>query len=356
MSFMKIKNFFSKSVVFIKKHIWSIVLVFLALIAGGFFVWDSYTATIDFDSSFIMPQKKEPELFAAPYSGRMVEKNILEKRPIAVMIENHPDARPQSGLNDADIIYETIAEGGITRFLAIYHSRESNLIGPVRSARPYYVEWADSYNALYAHVGGSREAISLINKLGIADLNQFYLGKYFWRDPGRWAPHNVYTTTEKLRQAAKSKKYETNLTDIRGYLFKDDIAEDLRPESQKFTVNFNYNYAPTYSYSSKCNCYTRSILGTTQTDKKSQKKITTQNVIVVFSNLSSTYLRGTAYTSITTTGSGVAYIYRDGVKITGTWKRTAGKPIRFYDSGAGEVILNRGRTWIDIVAKGTIVK
>jgi hypothetical protein len=352
----KFKNILKKVWLSIKKHIWSIVLILLALIVGGFFVWDSYTATIDFDPSFIMPQKKEPELFVAPYSGRMVEKSVLEKRPIAVMIENHPDSRPQSGLNDADIVYETIAEGGITRFLALYHSKESELIGPVRSARSYFVEWADSYDALYAHVGGSKEAISLINKLSISDLNQFYLGKYFWRDSTRWAPHNVYTTTEKLRQAAKSKRYKTETSEINGYLFKDDVEESLRPGSQKFTVNFNANFAPTYTYSIECNCYARSIKGVSQIDKKTKKKVIAKNVVVMFSDLGSSYLRGTAYTTITTTGTGAAYLYQDGVKKIGTWKRVPGKPLRFYDSGGKEFELNSGTTWIDVVAKGTIVK
>jgi hypothetical protein len=351
-----VKLFFVRIGHFTKKHIWSIMLILMTILVGGFFVWDSYTATIDFNPDFMMPKKKEPELFAAPFSGLMVTEEIIKQRPIAVMIENHSDSRPQSGLNEADIIYETIAEGGITRFLAIYQSKESALLGPVRSARPYYVEWADSYDALYAHVGGSQEAITLINKLDVADLNQFYLGKYFWRDNTRWAPHNVYTTTEKLRQAAKAKKYSISSENIKGYTFKKEVEETLRPKSAKFTVNFNANYSPTYTYSPDCNCFARSIKGVVQTDKTTKKKIVAKNVIVVFSVFGSSYVRGTTYTTINTTGSGTAYLYQDGIKKVGVWKRVPGKILSFYDSSGKEFELNPGTTWIDVAPKGTVVK
>lgn len=354
---MKVKRFFVRLRKLTKKHKWLILLVFTAICVGGFFIWDSYTATTDLGlAEIIIPQKKELELFPAPYSGLMVEEGRLNVRPIAVMIENHPDSRPQSGLNEADIVYETFAEGGITRFLAIYQSQKPKEIGPVRSARPYYVEWADSYNALYAHIGGSVEGLNLINTLGVSDLNQFSLGSYFWRDNSRWAPHNVYTTVDKLMSAADSKGYETTDNNILGYQFKDDIEEELRSVAQKFTVNFNYSYGPTYTYNVNCNCYYRSLVGVKQIDKNTKERIQAKNVVIVFSSMGSQRVRNSTYTTIKTTGTGKAYIYLDGKKITGIWKRVNGKPIRFYDANVKEIKLNRGTTWIDIVPTGTTIK
>jgi len=352
----KVKNFFKKIWSFIKKHKWSIALVVVALGVGGFFIWDSFTAgTPLVDMSIVIPEKK-PVTVAAPLSGRQISEEQAQKRPIAIVVENHPDARPQSGLNDADIVFETTAEGGITRFLAIYHSSEPKQIGPVRSARSYFVEWADSYDALFSHVGGSEEALSLIKKISIADLNQFAFGSFYWRDKSRYAPHNVYTTLEKLRAAATSKGFKVDNAEVEGYQFKEDVEEAVRPVAHKFKVNFNASYAPTYAYDPVRNVYSRSLLGVTQTDANTKEPIAAKNVVVAFSNLTTQLIRGTGYTMIDTTDSGVANFYIDGVKTVGKWSRTAGEQIKFYGADGKAIQFNVGTTWIDFVAKGTLVQ
>jgi len=352
----KIKSFFTRVWDFLRKHKWSVLLILMAMGVGGFFVYDSFTATTPFiDSSIIIPERKSVTVKAA-LSGLEISEDQSKKRPIAVVIENHPDARPQSGLNEADLIFETTAEGGITRFLAIYQSKEPEKIGPVRSARNYFVEWADSYDALFVHVGGSREAISLIDRIDIDDLNQFYFGSYFWRDSSRYAPHNVYTTLDKLREAAKNKGFPTEKEDIPSYVFKEEDKETLYPAAHKFTINFNASFAPTYTYVPESNHYKRSILGVTQTDAITKKPIIAKNVVVCFSNLSTQVIRRVGYTIIDTTDTGVTYYYVDGAKKIGKWVRTAGDPIRFYDANGKIMVFNPGTTWIDFVAKGTIVK
>lgn len=353
---MKIKNFFGRVWAFIKKHKWSLMLVTLALGVGGFFIWDSYTAgTPIVDMSIIIPEKK-PVTVAAPLSGRQISEEQARKRPIAVVVENHPDARPQSGLNDADVVFETTAEGGITRYLAIYQSSEPKQIGPVRSARNYFVEWADSFHALFSHVGGSDEALELIKKIRIDDLNQFAFGSAYWRDKGRYAPHNVYTTLDKLRAAAASRKYKTEEAAVEGYQFKEDLAEGSRPVTSKFKVNFNASYAPTYTYNPVSNSYDRSILGVKQTDANTKAVVSPKNVIVAFSNLTTQLIRGKGYTMIDTTDKGVAYLFIDGTRTIGTWSRISGEQIKFYDSNGMAVKLNIGTTWVDFVAKGTSVQ
>ena len=327
-----------------------------ALGVGGFFVWDSFTAGTPFvDMSIVIPEKK-PTTVAAPLSGRQISEEQAKKRPIAVVIENHPDARPQSGLNDADIVFETIAEGGITRFLAIYQSVEPKQIGPVRSARSYFVEWADSFDALFAHVGGSEEALTLIRKISINDLNQFYFGSYFWRDNSRYAPHNVYTTLDKLRAAAASKKYKTQATAIPSYAFKEEVETASRPVTHKFTVNFNASFAPTYIYDPVTNSYSRTLLGVKQTDANTKKAVVAKNVVVAYSNLTTQIVRRVGYTMIDTTDTGTANYYIDGVKTVGKWSRAAGGQIKFYNAAGKAIQFNVGTTWVDFVAKGTIVQ
>jgi hypothetical protein len=133
----------------------------------------------------------------------MIGAEVAEKRPLGVIIENHGDARPQSGLNNADLIYETVAEGGITRFLAIFHSTPASEIGPVRSARDYFAELANEWGVLFAHVGGSDEVLAQLAQKqykNIDSLNEFFFGKYFRRVKTRAAPHNTYTSHSELNQ------------------------------------------------------------------------------------------------------------------------------------------------------------
>ncbi len=346
----RIKKVFGKFWQFLKKHKWSVLLVLTALAVGGFFIWDSYTATVDFDPSIDVPERP----VFAPLSGLKIDQKTLKRRPLAVMVDNHPGARPQSGLNEADLVYEAVAEGGITRFVAVYHSREAEEIGPVRSARSYYVEWANSHGALYAHVGGSREAMNIIGGLGEFSLNEFAFENYFRRDPLRWSPHNVYTSVEKLRRAAESAGYSLE-GEPEAYLFKKDLKEELRPEEQTFTINFDPGYAPSYTYDPDCNCYFRSVQGVEQTDRLTRERFVAKNVIVVFSDFGSRIIRSNAYTTIETTGSGTARIYQDGRMVSGTWRREPQKPIRFYDDEGEEIKLNRGTTWIGVVPQGAAV-
>lgn len=345
---------------FVKKHKWSLLLIVLALATGGFFLWDALTAgTVDVPLSNIL-KKPAPEVkkVRAPLSGLWVTEDVAKKMPVAVVIENHVDARPQSGLNEAELVYETYAEGGITRFLTFFQTKEPKEIGPVRSAREYFVEWAKSYNVPFAHTGGSAEALTLISKLKIYDLNQFALGKYFWRDNSRLAPHNVYTTLTKLWEASNSKKYPTVSDSIPAFVFKDDTAKESRPLTSKFTVNFNSSYAVVWEYNPEQNDYYRILRGVYQTDRNTKERISAKNVVVVFTNITfgTSQISGQARSVIKTIGSGSANFYIDGVKTTGTWKRASQDQImRFYATDGQEIKLNAGTTWVDIVPIGTSV-
>ena len=185
-----------------------------------------------------------------------------EKRPIAIMINNAIEARPQSGLPYADIIYEAVAEGGITRFLAIYQTQEAKVLGPVRSARAYYIDWAREYDAWYAHCGGAFAEGSKVNiydylngagyyegmGASIPDLDEMWVGTLaYYRSNDRVAPHNLYTSTEKLREAGL-KKYPTwgSFKEPETWKFKEDGGTSSGTASIAFNfwkdLNFNVDW------------------------------------------------------------------------------------------------------------------
>lgn len=334
------------------------LVIMLALVAASFYLWKNLSGGESFNPTDIVINKKEKkeELVRAPISGRMVTKALAARRPIAVVVENHPDARPQSGLSQASMVIETLAEGGITRFLAIFQEEDVPEIGPVRSARPYFVDWAFGYKALFAHVGGNSNALSMIRSLKVYDLNQFSFGSFFWRDRTRYAPHNVYTTTDKLRAAAKTRNYPLEDPSTPAFSFKDDIKEEERPQNFSFRVGFDSRFAVTYSYLRADNFFYRSIAGVKHTDRKSGEQIKAKNVIVCFSDIRpSRSSIGEQMMDIRTTGSGKAVIFVDGTRSQGTWKREKNAIMRFYDATGSEVKLNGGTTWVDFVSTGTVV-
>ncbi len=352
------KNFSDNSILKKKKKsrkkkfiIWSI-LILLILGLSVFLFWPINKESINLTLPGFEQEEIEKNLLdtESPLNGIMTTKEIAKQRPLAVMIENHPDSRPQSGLNEADLVYEMITEGGITRFLAFYLTAKPKEIGPIRSARVPFVGFAGEYNACYAHVGGSAEALTLINKnKSFCDLNQFSLGKYFWRDKARYAPHNVYTTVDKLKEAVDFKKYSL-VADYDKWVFKDDAKEDDRGQAQTVSINFSSaSYKVNYDYNKKTNTYLRKHLAAPHKDRVTSEQIKVKTIIVqeVVS-----YREG-EYILIKNTTSGKATIYLDGKKINGTWKKLSqNQRTKFYDEKGQEMAFNRGPIWIEIATYG----
>lgn len=334
----------------------SILFIILAS-ATAFFLWPKENNLSEVPEGLSDNEKIEisPLDTESPLNGVWTTKVIAKRRPIGIMIENHPDSRPQSSLDRAELVYEAVTEGGITRFLAFYVVNDVNdEIGPVRSARSYFVKFADEYNVFYAHVGGSADALSLISGLDdFYDLNQFQLSKYFWRDKNRYAPHNVYTTTNKLRKAGESKKYDTN-AEYDKWSFKEDESIENRGETQKVTIDFSSSsYKIQYTYDKEKNEYKRNMAGKEHTDKNSKNQIKAKTVIVQ-------YVKSWAKSQgidLKNDGSGKAEIFMDGKTITGTWKKLGGRKDRtkFYDENGNEIELNRGPIWIEIASNGVKV-
>ncbi len=343
---------------FIIQHRISAVIVFVAIVVAIGVTIYGLNRNIAVDlGGFTLKEKVETRV-PAPLTGELVDPAVAERRPLAVVIENHTEARPQSGYLDADIVYETLAEGGITRTLAIFQSKESKEVGPVRSAREYFVDWATELNAIFTHVGGSADALDLIAKIKTPDLNQFYNADSFWRSSDRYAPHNVYTTTEKLLSRAKSNGLETS-TKVTPLSFKKEAESKDRTAGQQIAIDFSgYDYNVGYTYDLTSNTYFRSIAKIPAKDRLSGTQIAPKNVIVYFtSTVPYINYEGAQGVRIGLNGkAGKGYFFQDGKTIPITWsKASRSAQTKYLDESGKEIRLNPGQTWIEVVPEGRSV-
>lgn len=291
-----------------------------------------------------------PVTVPSTLSGLLVNPSINQGPVTGVMIENSQDARPQSGLSSAGVVFEAIAEGGITRFLALFQDTAPDNVGPIRSARPYYVQWALGFDAGYAHVGGSPEAIADIRDWGVRDLDQFYNGASYHRISSRAAPHNVYTAIATLNDLEASKGYTSS--NFTGFVRKAEAPSKVPTAS---TINFSISgplYNVSYTYSAATNSYLRSEGGETHIDANTGVQISPKVVIGLVMPYS---LEADGQHSVySTIGSGPAYFFQDGMLTIGQWSKSSGaSQFSFTDSAGSVVKLNPGQTWITALANVT---
>lgn len=332
----------------------------------------------------------KPKTEACPLNGVLYskqQKDWWEKhRPLGIMIENHENAHPQSGISFADVVYEIVAEGGITRFLNVYYCQDSGLVGPVRSARTYFLDFISEYgnNPLYVHVGGANhpgpaDALSQIDNYGWGgynDLNQFSIGfPTFWRDYNRLGhptdtEHTMYSTAQKLWDFAKNSRKLSNVDEdgeswdqnFVSYSFKEDAAAPDRPASQKFHLEFWSslpNYFVDWIYDKTSNTYKRVNGGKPHTDLNTKKQVTAKNVVVLFMTERNAFdgYENNIHLLYGTRGTGKALIYRDGKKVEGIWrkdKRTARTLL--FDLNGEPIKFNRGNMWFSILPTDGVVK
>lgn len=285
-------------------------------------------------------------------------KKWKERLPLAVIIENHTDVRPQSGLSRAEVVYETLAEGGITRLLAIYLVEDGSL-GPIRSNRTYFLDWVSEYSAGYAHIGGSPQAQSLVKQYNIRDLDQFFLGApTYERVSFRFAPHNVYTTTQKLRAAAGARGYKGPVK-INSWVFADEetpVAK--RPKSFTLDLGFRgtFGYDVRWVYDPKTNTYARYNAGAKHTDAQTKSGLVAKTIVVQYVQVSPDP-SGHGRIKQKTVGSGKIQVFKDGKVATGTWKKPSRTSrTRLLDKNGKEIPLLRGKIWIEVVPADSNVK
>ena len=298
----------------------------------------------------VAPKKKVVVATTVPstLSGLPVNPSVNQTPVTGVMIENSTFARPQSGLGQAGVVFEAIAEGGVTRFLALFQDTSPDNVGPIRSARPYYVQWALGFDAGYAHVGGSPEALADIKSWGVRDLDQFFNSGAYHRISSRAAPHNVYTGIPTLNQLEASKGY--NSSNYTGFVRKAKEEPSKAPTATK--INFSISgpdYSVHYDYAAATNSYNRSVGGAAHTDSNTGAVISPKVVIGLVMPYK---LEADGYHSdYSTIGSGTAYVFQDGLVTQGTWtKSAANSQFTFTDANGKTIGLNRGQTWLTALA------
>lgn len=298
--------------------------------------------------------KKKPKpapVFYSPLTGVKVADEATTKQAVtAIMIENSPDARPQSGIKDAGIVFEAVAEGGITRFLTLHQENKPQLIGPVRSLRMYYVDWLAPYQASVAHIGGSAAALAEVRNGTYRDIDQFFNAPYYWRATDRFAPHNVYTSFEKLDALNQAKGFTEST--FEGFARVDGKATNT-PTAMSVDLNFSSAlYNTHYDYDTASNTYLRSIGGAPSEDREGGR-ITPSVVVAMKVDMTRVFEDGYRE-SIVTTGSGPAIIFQNGTATEVTWQKDSrAAPLRFIGADGKPVSLVRGQTWIGAIPNGS---
>ena len=325
------------------------ILVILIIVAGGVL---AYKITKDKNNTETISGEENKETVVAEEEEKTVQIFSGNDRPIAVMIDNHSDAWPQAGLNQAYMVYEIIVEGGETRLMALFKGADLDKIGPVRSARHYFIDYAMENDAIYVHFGQSPQAQSDIKKYSIDDINGIAEdGTTFWRVKDKAAPHNAVTSTEKLLESAKSKNYRTTSTEesVLNYVV-DEVNLEEGQAADTITIPHSDLQTVRYEYDEENKVYVRYARGEEQTDWDTEEPVTTKNIIITFCN---------NYTLSDSENKG-----RQGLKNIGTFDGyyiTNGRAIQiqciknsreektiYQDMNGNEIQVNDGNTFVNI--------
>lgn len=348
-------KFWVRLLAWVKRHKWPIIIIggVLTLAIGTFayLILSPAPAAAPVVVKHTIEPPKPAVKYYSPLTGVEVASEAATKAPVtAIMIENSPDARPQSGLKNSGVVFEAIAEGGITRFLVLYQSEKPSLVGPVRSVRMYYVDWLAAFNASVAHVGGSAAALVEVRNGKYRDIDQFFNSGSYWRATDRYAPHNVYTSFERLDSLNAKKGYtESNFT---GFT-RIDGAPSKEPDATKINITISsFLYNSSYIYDAQTNTYARSEGGAPHMDRE-DGQITPSVVIAMHVN-ETTVLEDGYRQQINAIGSGDATIFQNGTATNVTWhKASRTDQITFTDAVGKDVPLVRGQTWIAAVPNGS---
>ena len=331
-----------------KKKLGFILLILILLIGGGAY--------------YVLNHKEVKE---------EIEKKIVKKlkivdpdsksRPIAVMINNNHQAWPHAGLQDSYINYEIIAEGGISRIMAVFKDKDTAKIGSVRSARPYYLDYALENDAIYVHYGWSDDAKKDINSLGVDNINGLTASSVFWRDTSlkKASEHTAFTSMEKIKDYAKENGYmrDTNKDLLLNYSV-DEININKKEEAQKadkIYIKYSYYTDTSYEYDKENKVYKRSMSGTAHVDAITGNQYTAKNIIII-------PMKNYSYDSygrqkLENIGSGEGYFITNGYAVPITWEKESRKDQTVYRYKNGkEIKVNDGNTWIQIQPEGETLK
>ena len=298
-----------------------------------------------------------PVLVPAPLTGLLVTLEAAARHPIAVMIDDQADARPQSGFNSAAIVWHAPAEGGIPRYMLVFQDTIPEGVGPVRSAREYYVEWAAEWRAMYVHAGGSPQALDTLAAKGhgawVYNADQFrWGGRYLWRTTDRFAPHNVYSDGDHLRALARRLGARDGPMEP-VWTFAPDATRDQRPRGGTIRVDYPYETI-TYRYDANSNTYIRSINGSKkpQRDRAGGEVVAPKNVIILrmsFGPLNDGHPQKHRLEA-RNVGKGVAYIATNGHTVKGQWRKASPTaPTLLFGPDGKPITLTAGQTYIQVI-------
>lgn len=316
-----------------------------------------------------MPRTEPSPLNGVLFTKTQMEE-MMQRRPLAVMVNNLAFSRPQSNLSQADIVYETLVESGITRYMPIFWSNKVEEVGPIRSVRNYYLEIVGEYDAILSHDGQAYsddprlDALGNLSKYGVKTARTY--GAWRWNDGVRYAPHNEYMSPVKVWEYAKSKDGWTGFGPTRSWLFKKDADVDERGKQTEVRVSFTPDgggvnqYSALWIYNSATNKYLREIGGKKDIDQKTKLQQEPKVVIVQEAGyLTPPDPSGRIIMEVIDEGN--AKILQDGKIYSATWKKESRtERTLFYAEDGSEFVFNRGQIWIQIIPSSrgsfTIIK
>ena len=272
------------------------------------------------------------------------------KRPIAIMIDNNVGNNAHVGLQDAYLTYEIIVEGGLTRIMAIFKDVNTSVIGPVRSSRHYFLDYALESDAIYAHYGWSTYAENDIKALGVNNINGLY-DKGYYRNYNIAAPHNVFTSIEDLYNVSTSKGYSTtsNNYNLLNYTTDDvnfNATSDLLT-ANNVSMNYSYREVRSYTYDATNSYYLRYMNNSPHTDRDSGEVYHYKNIIIMKVNNST--LDSYGRQDLDTVGSGEGYYIANGYAIPITWSKASRSAKTHYYYRDNELVVADGNTMIQVV-------
>ena len=338
-----------------RQNILIILLLFLIILSISLIIF------------YFKNQFKEQKIKSVTPSKEPIKKDIQivnensNKRPIAIMIDNNIGNELHAGLQESYINYEIIVEGGLTRIMALFKDKDIDLIGPVRSARHYFLDYALESDAIYAHFGWSPYAQNDINFLNVNNINGLYDSSAFWRDNKISAPHNVFTSIEKIYSFAQKKNYslESNNWNLLNYTADEVNLDKKYPEAvgegssssivaNDIKIDYSYNQSRTYQYDNLKKVYLRFMNNIPHLDKTTNEQLYYKNIII--EKVNNTTLDQEGRQDLDTVGKGEGYYITNGYAIPIEWSKSSRNSKTIYkDKNGIELEINDGNTFINIV-------
>ena len=331
------------------------VLAVLVIVAGGILIYKIITQkdnNIIENGEITETNTDEEEVLVVPQ--KEVQIFTGDDRPIAVMIDNHSGAWPQANLNQAYLVYEIVVEGGETRLMALFKGKDLEKIGPVRSSRHYFLDYALENDAIYVHYGWSPQAQSDISRYGVNNINGISeSSSSFWRVKDKSAPHNVLTSTEKILQIAERKNYATTSKQesVLNYVADEfDLNSNDAITATEVTIPHSTLQTVKYEYDEETKTYTRYARGKLQKDYVTGEAITTKNIIITFcDNYDLDDSENKGRQGLKNIGTFDGYYITNGKAIEIQCTKTARDEQTVYkDLQGNEINVNDGNTFINI--------